>query len=519
MSFTLTPEQQAIVEATKSSSDSLMISAYAGCSKTTTLTLCAKNITGSGLALAFNVKIKKELEERFPSHFEVMTLNGLGHRAWGRALGKGMGVDDKKLGKIVSAEARAAKLDLSPDEWSAVRKIISSAMMSGLVPSTFSNFRGLVPDDLPTWRAIAESEFDDLSDHLLQFARHCLIASIRQSFEGTISYDDQIYMPTLFGGVFPRFPLVMVDEAQDLSPLNHAQVKKVAAGRLIVVGDPKQAIYAFRGADSESMAKLRSMRATWIDLPLTQTFRCPTAVVERQQRHAPGFTAASSNAVGVVVDKVFSGEDKSWTWSFISDLQEQAAKDLKISLDATNVVILCRNNAPLLKCAFALIKRGIAPLMLGRDIGSGLVTLAKKLCPDEDQPIEEALRAIDEWEEFEVRKARANDDDTKADSILDRSQSLKAVIEGDSKIKTAGQLRDAIKTLFDRKWGKVSLASGHRSKGLEWEVVIHLDPWRVPSKWAKDAGGAALQQELNLKYVIETRTKHTLALLNLEDFE
>jgi hypothetical protein len=43
-----------------------------------------------------------------------------------------------------------------------------------------------------------------------------LTDSIRLAYEGQIDFDDQIYMPTLFGGTFPRFPLVMVDEAQDL---------------------------------------------------------------------------------------------------------------------------------------------------------------------------------------------------------------------------------------------------------------------------------------------------------------
>ena len=121
-----------------------------------------------------------------------------------------------------------------------------------------------------------------------------------KSFEGLISFDDQIYMSAMFHGVFPRFSVTMVDEAQDLSPLNHIMIQKTAAGRIIAVGDAKQAIYAFRGADSNSMQNLRKLRKEWIDLPLATTFRCPTLIVNRQQDHAPGFTAFHTNPQGLV---------------------------------------------------------------------------------------------------------------------------------------------------------------------------------------------------------------------------
>ena len=47
-----------------------------------------------------------------------------------------------------------------------------------------------------------------------------------------------------------------------------------------------------------------------------------------------------------------------------------------------DVAVLCRNNAPLLSMAFKLLRRGIGVKMLGRDIGKGLVPLAKKLFPN-----------------------------------------------------------------------------------------------------------------------------------------
>jgi hypothetical protein len=62
-------------------------------------------------------------------------------------------------------------------------------------------------------------------------------------------------MPALFGGTYPKFPLVLIDEYQDLSPIDHAMVAKLCkSSRQIGVGDDAQSIYAFRGAKAGSMA-------------------------------------------------------------------------------------------------------------------------------------------------------------------------------------------------------------------------------------------------------------------------
>jgi len=65
---------------------------------------------------------------------------------------------------------------------------------------------------------------------------------------------------------------------------------------------------------------------------------------------------------------------------------------------------------------------------------------------------------------------------------------------------------------------QVKVGTYHRAKGLEWDVVIHLDPHRLPSKYAKTP--SQLEQENNLLYVIETRAKRVLihAALDQSDF-
>jgi len=110
VTFEPTSEQKRILELGSTSYKSIMIDAYAGCAKTTTLTLLAQRLPNrKSLAIAFNVKIKKELELRFPDFFTVMTMNGLGHRAWCKAINNWkLNVDDKKIGKIVTEEIKKA---------------------------------------------------------------------------------------------------------------------------------------------------------------------------------------------------------------------------------------------------------------------------------------------------------------------------------------------------------------------------------------------------------------------------
>jgi hypothetical protein len=186
--------------------------------------------------------------------------------------------------------------------------------------------------------------------------------------------------------------VVVVDEAQDLSSLNHAMLGKCLRpdGRLIAVGDPKQAIYAFRGAHSQSMEQIRGLRQSWLDRPLTMTFRCPRVIVARQQSHAPGFRTGPSNAEGRFIrlpanaqEHYELGSEPSWNLSQFLALEPQSSP-----------VVLCRNNGPLLSLAFKLLRRGIGCYMLGRDLGKGLERLSKEIAKDDELPAEKVAGLI-----------------------------------------------------------------------------------------------------------------------------
>jgi hypothetical protein len=498
-----------------------MVNAYAGCAKTTTLELAAQKIKVPALALAFNARIAREMKGRLPGNFSTKTMNGLGYGAWARALPAvaEFTLDEKKLFNLISQTMRDFKVSLDSDQWDGLRRMATRAMQVGIVP-TGHGPDGLLPDNEMSWRnAVAEplGIFDGDFEMLQELAHEIIVRDIALARAGTISFDDQIYCSTLLGGRFPKFPVVFVDEAQDLSPLNHRMLALAMRddAKLVSVGDDKQAIYAWRGAHGRSSAAIRALRARWQDHDLATTFRCPKTIVARNEHHAPGFKAWHTNADGQYVkmpnfDPAAGALAPGWGWPDIAALAPQAQ---------STIAVLCRNNAPIFSLALKLLRRRIGITILGRDIGKSLVVLSRKLFPEDGLPADACSGLLADWELSETSKALANGQDEKVAGIIDRADCLRAVL---SDVRDAGQLRDVIAKLFAKDSAQVTLGSIHRAKGLEWDVVVHLDPWRVPSKWArraaKDGDDVPLEQEYNLIYVVETRTKHTLVSADLDSF-
>jgi DNA helicase IV len=93
--------------------------------------------------------------------------------------------------------------------------------------------------------------------------------------------------------------LVIIDEAQDMnaSQLLLAMKSCKKGGRIAVVGDDRQAIYGFRGADSNSLDRLKGELVAH-ELGLTTTYRCPKVVVAGAARLVPDYTAAPAAPEG-----------------------------------------------------------------------------------------------------------------------------------------------------------------------------------------------------------------------------
>lgn len=481
--FTLTEEQTAIISAAESSNENLIVEALAGAAKTSTLVVLAqqpKMARIPTLCLAFNKRIAEEMRARLPSNCESMTLNSLGHRVWGKAIGKRLTLDTKKnydiMQELIKAEKNQNRKDALFDSFSDLLRTFAHGKSSGWVPDECQkrNRRLLSNED---FFAGLDEELEPAFQRLLIDS---MLVSINQAYSGKIDFDDQIFMSTCFPSQFPDFPLTMIDEAQDLSALNHEMLELIVGGnRLIAVGDPCQAIYAFRGAFGDSMERLRerfSMRV----LRLSTSFRCPQAIVREAQWRAPHMTWP---------DWAKPGEVRSFS-------------DWSVDMLPQNAVIICRNNAPLFSIAIKLLIEGRFPQLVGNDIGKSLIKVMSKLGPRET-PAEAAREKLSDYRLKRLSRTRDHAKGSVEDFCLciqvfiDRNPSLGAAID------YANHLMNVV--------GLVKLMTGHKSKGLEFKSVFILDRQLL----RLDAEGGK-NQDRNLLYVMQTRSQETLTYIASE---
>ena len=126
--------------------------------------------------------------------------------------------------------------------------------------------------------------------------------------------------------VNPKGSSVIVHNCQDLSVLQQMFVKLFVGynTRMIAVGDEKQAVYAFAGADTKSIKNLKK-NFDLTELPLNTCYRCPKNVIKLAQDMVPS------------IDWNHKREDDGIV-EFIDD------SNLKDKLQPGDVILARRNN-------------------------------------------------------------------------------------------------------------------------------------------------------------------------------
>ena len=111
---------------------------------------------------------------------------------------------------------------------------------------------------------------------------------------------------TVAAAIAADYDLLLVDECQDTNPLQLAiflRLSELVKGKTVLVGDPKQAIYGFRGSDPELLeAALAYVRQQGVVLPpLAKSFRARPELTDLFNAHfVPAFGATHAMAPGTV---------------------------------------------------------------------------------------------------------------------------------------------------------------------------------------------------------------------------
>lgn len=505
MPFEITPQHAAIfswVTDPTPRNPALIIDAVAGSGKSSTLIEILRLIPPHQTAvfLAFGHDAAAEIGAKADragltrAGIQFRTLNSMGFRGVISSR-RGVSIDRD----IVKARLRARLT--GRDEFKAfgycVAKMVAAAKSQGLVPEGAGAKRSLMADNDRNWRGLMEQfqinpPDDDFAhvDKAIALAREQLRIGLRDM--RAIDFDDQLYLPFAHRLPLPRFHWVLIDEVQDCNVVQRALLADalLPGGRVIGVGDKNQAIFAWRGADSDSMAGLaREYDAT--TLPLSTTYRCPQVVTQLAQTWVPHFACPPSAPTGTI--RHIEGDEAIGKIEWASD-------DL----------ILCRNNAPLVKMAYRLLRQRVPCRVAGRAIGTAVSALIRKMRARD--PVDLAVKLKAHKEAQTAKILRANPDDTsRVEALHDEVDTAMTFAE---ESQTLADLDRMIAQMFsDDETVRLTLSSIHRAKGQERRRVFVLDPWRMPSPMARTA--ETKQQEKNLQYVAATRAREELVYMTL----
>jgi DNA helicase II / ATP-dependent DNA helicase PcrA len=476
-----TPEQGRVFLFTVKRPENLLIKAYAGCGKTTTIVEAVKLLPKdkSIMFLAFNKHIQEELKTKLPEYVRCYTTYGLGNAAIKRKYGEKIEFDEFKIDKIIQNKMKTWDLQDefdTDDEISfyltQIKKLVNMCRLTLTVK----------PEFIPYIADRYEINYNKPKD----IKRVLKVLDTATNDRKFYDYTDMIYLPAIDNSIW-MFPqdYVFIDEIQDLNRCQIRIVEKILkkdktsgkyTGRLISVGDFFQGVYGFNAADEKSFEWFEKFPKTKI-LPLSVSFRCAKNIIAKAQEIVPEIKALDDAPDGVVRDGDVLGEAQSGDF------------------------VLCRTTMPLVKLFFAFLVRNKKAIIKGSDIGLQLIDLIGK------------IKTLDKLTAFWSGELARFRKDLKSDGVLDPNEhsGYSALADKVSTLLFLAKLADdipdlknKITTIFTDKIQGIVLSTVHKIKGLEADRVFIIRPDLLPMKNVKSW---QYIQEKNLEYVAITRAK------------
>jgi ATP-dependent DNA helicase UvrD/PcrA len=267
-----TPQQQDVFDCAIHGTRHIIVNASAGSGKTWTITETARRISPRAISvfLAFNKRIADTLRTKLPPYCQAKTFHSHSYGALKLGSAKIPLLDEDKTRKIFRTLCEGDK-----EEFHTYAPFVSKLVGYG---------KGQPSTD-PAWQDLVDYHqllCDGNEERGIKYAAKVFDLSNKDLEH--IDFDDMIYLTWLLNVPFTRADYLFVDEAQDLNAIQHALLDRMVkpTGKIIAVGDPYQSIYAFRGADSQSMPKLKA-QFDMLELPLSVSFRCSKMAVYAAQ--------------------------------------------------------------------------------------------------------------------------------------------------------------------------------------------------------------------------------------------
>ncbi len=247
---------------------------------------------------------------------------------------------------------------------------------------------------------ISESEDSSFYEHILSeisrfksiFSEHykkfeCSIMEneeffrLYKEYQGTLrlrrllDFDDMLFQckellekkPEVLEELRDRYRYILVDEFQDVSPVQYEVLKLLALPRanLFIVGDDDQSIYSFRGADPSIMMGFPNDFSGAVRIDLSDNYRCREEIVcfasrmiaNNKIRFKKNIRAAKGHG-GTV--KIFETPDVKEEYALLT---AQIERNLRDGAAAEEIGVLYRTNSQGKPLALHLTERNIPFLM------------------------------------------------------------------------------------------------------------------------------------------------------------
>lgn len=487
MAFVPSKYQKTVYTYIQKGKGNAVIDAVAGSGKSTTIVNALKLIPTYKrvLFLAFNKSIVDELKVKIGDlqNVDVCTLHSLGCKATFRAYKSA--INESKYGTYVNNGIKSGFIaplsELSNEDRGEWKDNIMKLIDLGRVNLVTDPFKlGELAYKHGLW----------LVDNEISVALRAIQWGSLNTQE--IDFTDMIYLPVVKNLRMFQFDWVFIDECQDLNAAQRNLFLKCVkpSGRFVAVGDPRQAIYGFAGADVESFNLLKQIPHT-VKLPLSVCYRCDADIIKLAKEIVPQIEARDNAPAGIVT-------------------HEAKLADVK-----DGDMILCRVSAPLVDLCMHYIATGVKAYVKGRDMGKNLSNMLLKT---KSTKLSDAMAKLERELGKIIGKVVAKTNCTQEEAMQsemyrtyeDKLNAIQVLSEG---LTLTSEVIERIDSIFsdDSKSG-ICLSTVHKSKGLESDNVYIICPDKFYLKACMNIPWMA-EQEKNLVYVAVTRAKHTLGFI------
>ncbi len=475
------------------------------------------------LAITFTRRAAGEMRERLrislgaaASRIAVQTFHSLGLamlREHGNAVGLQRGF--RVAGEAERVAALAATLGVpQPRAQSLIRAIAKAARSSSVAAGALIEARSAYQSIL------AHNNWLDFDD---------LVALAVRLLDGN---------PEPAAAYRARFSYLSVDEFQDVEAQEYRLLTLLApppGGNLCVIGDPRQAIYGFRGADASCFSRFHADYPGAAEVALPRNYRSSGTIVaassqviatdagqplaeivrgmhERITIHTAPTERAEAEFVVTAIERAIGGH------SFFSIDSGRGGGGQAAALSFADFAVLYRTEAQADVLSEALARSGIpfrrhSHGALGQEPNVQALLGALDTAAASDQPLATRLAAA-----AAHVVAHTTDSGEKAaiDLALQYLLRLAESCDGDSTRFLDAVALASHADVWDARADAVALLTLHAAKGLEFAFVfiVGLEDGVLPLRWSKaeDAAEDETAEERRLFYVGMTRAKDRLVL-------